>query len=256
EFFKKNYEKEYDIIESADGLECLKTYIAQLPDIVILSEGLSIVHEFILAKKIRTADSRSIPEIYFCTTADIQDEKNKTLFNGLLKKSAIAENFKRSFEEVVQRKNSDYSTLLKNIKLPLLNAIQQTIKVFFNEEANVTELPDSVNTADFRTCKMNLADVSGTQSITFELAASNEAINKIAQKIQGNEATSSDVDDAFRNLSETISGKLITFLEQEGIKITCNNPLISAVPEDFLSSQKDLFLSVETQTKHLFIASL
>jgi CheY-like chemotaxis protein len=199
-FFTQLYSSQYEIIEAVDGLQCLQIYIEESPQIIIVSEGLGIINEFLVAKKIRNAESLTKPEIFLLNDSKTLDEKLMSSFDGIIKKSFVSDSFTHSFSNAVQHKNTIIDKLTNIVNNQIHSAIRQTIGVYLNEEIFFTKSAEKIKSDKLLCCRINLTEKNANIKIIFELIGSKEALEQIAKKLLGDGINEEDVKDAFQNI--------------------------------------------------------
>ncbi len=92
--------EQFEVLEAESGAEGLQVALEHNPDIVCLGEGLSLLNENLLAKRLRSApwDQRSC--VYLLSEKGEVKKSDAWLFHGVCKKSYAPEVFLRSFEGV------------------------------------------------------------------------------------------------------------------------------------------------------------
>jgi DNA-binding response OmpR family regulator len=255
-FFTQLYSSQFEIVEAVDGLECLQLFLQEIPQIVIVSEGLRVINEFLISKKIRDSEFASKTEIFLLSDSNSLDEKSKLLFDGVIKKSFVSDSFTLSFSNIVQHKDSINDKLIIIINEQIHSAIRQTIGVYLNEEIFFTKLSQKIKADKLLCCRINLAEKEANIRIIFELIGEKEALAQITKKLLGSEINENDVNDAFQNIGETVVGRLILSLEQEGIKLTQHPPEIITCDPEYLLKEKSISVAIKTETQNEFVISL
>ncbi len=258
-FFNQLYGSQYNIIEASNGAEGLATYLKEFPEIVILSEGLEVINEFLLAKKIRNLDAPIKPEIFLFYDIEPDTKRTKILFEGVLKKSFVPESFSKSFSKVVQQKESTYDILFElvknNSKVELHSSIRQTVGVLLNEEINFLSVPEPFTNEALIASEIQLIDEVEKTKINFGLVGSKNGIEEISKKLLGtDEISEPDFIDAFSNICETIVGRLRSSFETKGIKFTQQLPIVNETDSEFLAKKRNLTVIFKTDSGYQFTA--
>lgn len=252
-FFSQLYESSYQIIEAANGGECLKKYLTDFPNIVLLSEGLDVVNELLLAKKIRNLDTPSKPEIFLLYDLEPNNPSIKIFFDGIIKKSFVPDSLKKNFAKIVERKLSVYEILFdlikKNTLLELHSSIKQTVGVLLNEEIEI--IPNGELSFDEQSVlsEIKLIERNEGTIINFGLIGSQSGISKISEKILGtSELSDEDKADSFNNICETIVGRLRSSIESLGIIFNQELPSTKIITKEFYTIKRNLITSFKTES--------
>lgn len=258
-FFTQLYESSYNIIDAANGGECLKKYLTEFPNIILLAEGLEVINEILLSKKLRNLDTPTKPEIFLLYDIEPNNPSIKTLFDGIIKKSFVPDSFKKNFAKIVERKESVYDILAdlikKNTLLELHSSIKQTIGVLLNEEIDFIPNGELPNDDQLLLSEIKLTDKNEEALINFGLIGSHSGVSKITEKLIGSpNITNEDKVDSFNNICETIVGRLRSSFETLGIIFNQELPLTTSIGKDFFKINRNLTTSFKTETGYRFIA--
>ena len=223
-FFSSVLGGRFEIKEAMSGVEGLEMYVSQAPKIVCLGEGLSLLTEVLLARKIRELDKSQQTAIYVCAEVSRSTNGDRSLFDGFLKKTFVPEVFEKEFMSVVMNEKDLYETVLgivrKELSPEVVTAMQQTIGVMSSQEIQVLEIGEENQIASEVYATVDLLDKSENFRITVALVASQADVIMIAGKILGFPAKMEDgAGDAFGELVNTIGGRVRSSIEIRGIEV-------------------------------------
>jgi CheY-like chemotaxis protein len=223
----------FEIIEAETGVEGLQEFIKHQPSIVCLGEGLSLLNERLLARKIRTLPTQNkiLPKIYLLLENAEPKESEMILYNGILKKSFVPEVFLREFTKIVLGEESLYNTVLDILKNQLTNelitAIKQTFGVMTLQEVRILNGHET-GSINKEVCAMvDLIEDEQKLTVTVGIIGSRQGVLNAAEKMIGAPISFDEgAAHAFEDLINTIGGRIRSSLEKHGIKVDESIPKI------------------------------
>ena len=256
DFFIKMYSSKFEILEAVDGLDGFKTYMAEYPQIVLLSSELAIINENILAKKIFTISHHLRPEIYLMYESEKEIENVENYFHGVLKKSFIPEKFNERFSEIVLHKKNYYFLFTNKIQNQFFSALQQTVAIYQSQEIAYKETPSNIVKDDFLYTKLLLKDDVRHLDIAFELAVSINSLQSIVHINSSKSENLQTINDIFIDFARTVISRLRLAFEQEGIIVVHPSPVPLEIPDSFIKEKHDIFITATNEIGQLFLAGL
>lgn len=132
-FFCALFKSRYDVYEANTGMKALQVCHEHRPDVVCIGDGLPLIHEELLVKKIQEFDSRKNIVIISCAEWMPSQERQNSLFAGWVKKTLIPENFVVEVEQCIVKKHLQDNRLklaARNFVVPnFMELLKQVIDV-------------------------------------------------------------------------------------------------------------------------------
>ena len=258
-FFKELYKDNFEIIEGETGSDCLSLYLKNSPKIILLGENLSIVNEKLLAKKIRELDEEGKTEIFIFK--ENPGGTNEYLYDGVLKKSFVPENFSNEFSKIVLRIGSSNDQLLELVQTKIrddaTSAVKQAFGVLAHEEIIILGPEESENIHAGISCKVKLFEENEKMPLFIIITGSKESVKNIINKLNGN-AENGGADDleAFKKFSSSIADRIKESMEKRGLKILDQGIELIENGIDLRSENWKFQISVQTKTGEKFITGI
>jgi len=205
-------------------VEGLEMYMNHLPRIVCIGEGLPLLGESLLSRKIQQLDKSRQTGIYLCAETSRVNNGDEKLFDGFLKKSFVPEAFEKEFTGVVLNEKNVFETVLEIVQNSLspevVTAMQQTIGVMASQEIQILGSEEGNHIADEVYATVDLVHKSEEFRITVALVGSRSDVAMIASKILGSPTEMDQgAGDAFGELVNTIGGRIRSSIEIRGIEV-------------------------------------
>ena len=86
----------YTVLEAENGTDGVQQYIAEIPALIFLGEGLTHLNEKLVAQKIRSMYKENLRGI-FLFSDKVLDDAEKKMYSGTIKKQLISEHFLKTF---------------------------------------------------------------------------------------------------------------------------------------------------------------
>jgi DNA-binding response OmpR family regulator len=107
--------EEFEVLEAESGAEGLQVALDRNPDIVCLGEGLSLLNEKLLAKRLSSAPWDRHSCVYLLSEKGDVKNSESWLFHGVCKKSYAPEVFLENFKGVAGVKSSHLGVMPKKL---------------------------------------------------------------------------------------------------------------------------------------------
>lgn len=231
-FFSSVLSRPYQIDEIDSGTGAIEMYVGGLHPIVCIGEGLTLLNERLLARKIREFDKEGRTSLYLCSEGMRTIVGDPQLFDGVIKKSFVPEVFEKEFARIVNNEKSPHEVLMDIVHnfLPaeLGTATQQTIGVVSTQEIHMLSSAEVGNIADDVYATSELFGMAEGLRLNVALVGSSGDVVNVAEKILGSPASlENGAKDAFGELVNTISGRVRSSIEARGIKVEQGPPLVT-----------------------------
>ncbi len=136
DFFRLMLKNKFSIIQGKTGADCLDLYLKHRPSMIFLSEGLSIVSEKEIARKIKLEREDSRTKIYLNRILASDQYNSSGLFDGILRKSYSMAVYGKEFARIVQKIDSDREIAENIIRNHLMEELDTSIKYAIKIKAN------------------------------------------------------------------------------------------------------------------------
>lgn len=255
-FFSDTLKDRFDIIETANGLDCLQAYIAEHPHIVLVCEGLEVLNEFLLVKKIRNDSMKTSPAIYLINDSGELEEKGKGIFDGAVRRSFVKESFKKLFFEAVGYRSSELQQHINLIQTRLHSSIRQAMGEILKAEITFFNNPMKVNPEGMACGSVSCINESGTILFTIDLlgmALYEEGLQKITGIPEGAKSAAYS---AHLVIAKLIAEKLILSLSKNELRFRIESSVAADVEPDRFNQPKDITITLETDENLCFIVQM
>jgi len=125
--------KDYNILVAKNGVEGINLYNKNKTRVVFICEGLNLINERLVAKKIKEAAGKNQIKIIFCTTKLHSDEVELRLFDVLFKKnynpSSTLVEFKKIIKDDFQKEDEVINEVARIVKSDTLLITNQAISL-------------------------------------------------------------------------------------------------------------------------------
>lgn len=142
EWFKSLFSNRFDIIEENNGIDGMRIYLNNRPAIVCIGEGLKLLNEQMLARKLCALNEENKTGIYLITERENDlSESEKECFDGFIKLSYNNGEFLKSFSRTVLKENNTIVTVFdiaaNQIRETLIKLTIQSLRIFSDEKISV-----------------------------------------------------------------------------------------------------------------------
>lgn len=219
-FFAGLYQDDCEVTQAANGIEALRACLETPPDIVCVGDGLPLMAEDLLTRKLRDVLKDSPPLVFLCS--DRAEAAASELYDGVVRRSFVPDTFRAAFARLLEAGDDSPSAkltrLLKGeVGAEVVVAVRQTVGVMIGEEI---ELPDAALASEVSTeirSGVALQLKEGELAVRVGLGGSRPDASWFASRLLGAEPTSDqEITDAFGELANTIGGRIVASLEQHG----------------------------------------
>jgi CheY-like chemotaxis protein len=94
----------FDVVEARTGVEAIRLMADENPDLVLIGDGLHLINEMTVARKIRQMPKRKLKKMIFAATNPYSPVEAEELFDGVIEKSLLMEPFLRQLYVVLRKK--------------------------------------------------------------------------------------------------------------------------------------------------------
>lgn len=224
----------YTIETAATGLVGVEALMASPPSIVLVSEQLRLLPEWLFMKAVR-GRGHNLEHTQFVLVADsaesVQKATERMGFDTAFVKSFVPDQFLREFARVVEQGTSGPVAQIRHLRRhlhhELMSAAQQALGVMVNEEVVIEDRDVEVERAVV--VRMPAADGQLTVSVGLEIPG--EMTAKLGNLLLGLNHTEADVTDMLGELAQTISGRIRSLANEHGVKLDSGD-VSSTVPSD------------------------
>ncbi len=220
EWFRALFSKRYDIIEGKNGADGMGKYLENKPSIICVGEGLPLLNEQLLARKIRDLNKDNETGIYLISEENAgSDVPEKEYYNGILKQSYNIGDFLSTFSKTVLKEDNVITTVFsiasEQIRETLVNLLTQTMDVFSEEELlAIEDCQDSLFPCDVYVVG-EMYENDGNNAIAVALFGSSKNMLAVAEKILKRACTiDQDALEAFGDGLHAIGGGIKNLLER------------------------------------------
>jgi CheY-specific phosphatase CheX len=250
-FFTTLFGERFIVSDAETAMEGLQIFMDQRPEIVCLGEGLVLMSEKFLARKIRTLDTLCQTSVYLCSERTYSNNSRMTPYDGIIKRSFVPEVFLREFTRVALGEENLYDMVLrivqKRLAPELVTAIQQTFGMMMMQEISILNKEQIKSISNEVQATVDLVEAERKLVITLGMTSSQKDVLSIAEKILDAPTGLYDgAADAFGELSNTISGRLRSSFEKWEIKVEQDTPKITVQTEGRKSLDWDLVLPFQS----------
>jgi two-component system chemotaxis response regulator CheY len=236
-FFAGLFQETYNLAQAGNGVEALRACLESPPDIVCLGEGLPLMAEDLLARKIRDVLKATPPLIFLCS--DRAGATATELYDGVLRRSLVPDTFRADFVRLLEAGDdgpqAKLTRLLRGeVGAEVAIAVRQTVGVMVGEEIDLPEACTAAPTPTEVRSGVVLQLKEGDLSVRVGLGGSRVDATWFAARLLGAEPTSDQqITDAFGGLANTIGGRIVASLEQHGFPAGIGPPwtALGAEPE-------------------------
>jgi DNA-binding response OmpR family regulator/CheY-specific phosphatase CheX len=227
-FFAGLFQDTYDLAQAENGVEALRACLESPPDIVCLGEGLPLMAEELLARKIRDVLKATPPLIFLCS--DRAGATATGLYDGVLRRSLVPDTFRADFARLLEAGDdgpqAKLTRLLRGeVGAEVVIAVRQTVGVMVGEEIDLPEASTAAQTPTEVRSGVVLQLKEGDLSVRVGLGGSRVDATWFAARLLGAEPTSDQqITDAFGGLANTIGGRIVASLEPHGFPASLGPP--------------------------------
>jgi len=222
-FFGSVFAGESTVIEAETGMAALKLAMDHPPTMIFMGEGLPLLNERRLVRKIREIDPDRSMRVYLCADRTVTDESLSSLFDGIMRKRFVPASFKEEFVRVVQcGKGSAEQTLdLLSHKLhdDYVTALRQTLGIMTTQEISLVADAQSPTALEVR-ASVAMKEETGPLEVSMELWGSKENTRALAELILGSAISFEEgAGDALAEVLNTVGGRIRSSLASRGVKV-------------------------------------
>jgi len=256
-FIEELFGDKTEVIVAQNGAECLQLYVNKRPQIVIMGQNLSIINEFLLAKKISEFDSNKDTEIYLAVDKDTLTPEQKMLYTAVLQKSLIPEVFIREFATKVLHNTSIFdlfTAFVQSMQPDLIDSVKQTFEIASPQELLVEEQSGDCNPEGDYCIKTTLAEKVENIEVTLFLCGFKQNLDEIVSiGTSGEEQPVMDFDATMIEHINTIANRLRLLLKTKGIFTNYQEPIIDNSIDDLMQNDVKLIIPFKNKNSKCFV---
>lgn len=221
----------YSIETAASGLVGVEALTANPPSIVLVSEQLRLLPEWLFMKAVRGRGT-SLDGTQFVLAADTAETAQKATekmgYDGAFVKSFVPDQFLREFGRAVDVGTTgpvaQVKSLRRQLHHELMSAAQQALGVMVNEEVVIEDREVDVE----RAVAVRMASPDSPVVVTVGLELPAEMTTKLGTLLLGPMHSEADVTDMLSELALTISGRIRSVANEHGVKLDSGEVSVTA----------------------------
>jgi CheY-like chemotaxis protein len=234
-FFKKLFAERIETVFAENGAECMKIFIDQKPEIVLIEENIDVVDEKTTASKIRNIDKEYHSAILLLQTTSTTappapfDDRIPKSFNASL-------TFKEFAKKALGHRSLVEATLgiVRHMRASLAAAGKQALKT--TRDVDVEELPvakaEEIAAEEYVAVDFKLLEEAG--AITLFLVGSQEHLTRLVKTLtEKRDVTEQGLLKDLRDFGVRLAKTLHAWFEAKGALTEIDNPRVKFNNDDF-----------------------
>ncbi len=222
EMLRSLLDSKYVVEEASTGPLAFKIAQQRPPEILLLSEGLTLLNEHLFAQTIR-----GLPNpprgIYLLHSGEVPPDEVDG-FDGTIRKSFVPNTMLERFTKVVDQSVSAVGLLVQlidnELRAELISAAQQTIGVMTQQEVEVGSDAQEAGPIREVLVGVDLTSLSGGLGASIGLSSSKADGESLSGRLLGAPTSWAEgANEAFGSLLETIGGRVRSSLDARGLKL-------------------------------------
>jgi two-component system chemotaxis response regulator CheY len=214
------YQDEHELVQAENGVEALRACLETPPDVVCVGEGLPLMAEDLLTRKVRDLLKETPPLILLAS--DRPDATANELYDGVLRRSFVPATFRADFARLLEAGDdgpqAKLTRLLQGeVGAEVVIAVRQTVGVMIGEEIELAEPAAAAEISTEVRSGVALHLKEGDLAVRVGLGGARADASWFAERLLGAApANDQEITDAFGELANTIGGRIVASLEQHG----------------------------------------
>jgi CheY-like chemotaxis protein len=255
-FFCSLFNNRYDVYEANSGMKALQICQDKHPDVICVGDGLSLIKEDLLVRKMRKLDPRKNTVMISCAEWTSTSEDPDSLFTGCVKKTLIPESFIAEVEQCIVKKHLHENRLklaVRNFVVPnFMELLKQVIDV--EEEHFVEDFVMETEGLDlFGT--MELYDSRAQSKIKVGIqGAERKLLRMIAQLKEEDQNRRKSRREIIEDLVRSQGEKVALALQTIGLRVEQKPVRLVAIPAGSPPVNWSIGFAVKTKTDEKYIA--
>lgn len=263
-FARHLLERRFEVHEADSGVAGAKLFMATLPRVVCIGQGLPLLNEKLFVKTMRTWWDDATPGLgehpIFCL---ITTEQNRSVsdapFDIVIRKSFVPSTFLADFNRTVlgEERTVDRMRALvqREISPQLVTATEQIFGVLTGQEVRV-----STTSADLTNGLLAALDLGCQEQevlVTMGIVASSNDVKSVAATIVGGELScQQEAADAWGELINNIAGRVHAAIGEHGINLVQNTPTVTQIENYPESHDCEWMCNFQTENGARFLVFL
>jgi two-component system chemotaxis response regulator CheY len=220
------------VSDSSGGIDALKRYLAEAPDIVFIGSETGVISPEDLAHKLRHSPrSSQINLVRILPPRATKRERTGDLYDGMVARTFVASALRASVEALTREPGSMHQlqTLVPQLKLLAMASVEQAAAVALG--ATVTPKDRALgSTKKSLEATVNLEVRHDVVTLTVTVGANLRSSTAIAARLRETlpeEVTSERRAEALGEFATTVAERLSAALEEAGVQTTPSLPVVS-----------------------------
>jgi two-component system chemotaxis response regulator CheY len=230
-FFQGLYQDECQVIAVATGVEALRACLEAPTDLVCVGEGLPLMAEDLLTRKIREVVKNPVPQVVLCW--DQAEPSEPALYDGVLKRSLEPATFRAELARFVVSAETPHGRLRQLLQGEVGDevkaAVRETVGGMMSVEVDLSAASPADGPPVELRSGISLQVKDSPLAVRLGVESSRSDASWLVERLRG-AAPGSDqeITDAFGELAHTIGGRIVATLEQQGFPTRAGPPWTGA----------------------------